>query len=129
MYYIGNTKATPFILLMDCNVPFATVGHVTYFLLKLELSSFWRSIFYQDWDERINANQYVRFQAYLKRTCSPGRLKLEGFVWKEQALPFSHALLLFLRSPCKFLYFQNAIEPFPCALLKLIKLNIYQILF
>lgn len=104
MYYIGNTKATPFILLMDCNVPFATVGHVTYFLLKLELSSFWRSIFYQDWDERINANQYVRFQAYLKRTCSPGRLKLEGFVWKEQALPFSHALLLFLRSPCKFSY-------------------------
>ena len=47
---------------------------------------------------------------YPKREIFYGRLKLEGFVWEEDALPSSHAPVVFHTNPCNFASFQAAIK-------------------
>ena len=50
---------------------------------------------------------------YSKRGIFYGHYKLEGFVWKEDALPFSHAPVVFHTNPCNFASFHAAIKSLP----------------
>ena len=53
---------------------------------------------------------------YPKRRIIYGRYKLGGFVWEEDALPFSHASVVFHTNPCNFSSFQAAIKSLPFGL-------------
>ena len=53
---------------------------------------------------------------YPNRGIFYGRLKLEGFVWEEDALPSSHAPVVFHTNPCNFASFQAAIKSLPFGL-------------
>ena len=53
---------------------------------------------------------------YPKRGIFCGRQKLEGFVWEEDALPSSHAPVVFLTNPCNFACFKAAIKSLPFSL-------------
>ena len=53
---------------------------------------------------------------YPKRGIFFGRYKLEGIVWEEDALPSSHAPVVFRTNPCNFASFQAAIKSLPFGL-------------
>jgi len=53
---------------------------------------------------------------YLLRGNFYGRQKLEGFVREENALPSSHAPVVFHTNPCNFASFKTAIKSLPFGL-------------
>ena len=54
--------------------------------------------------------------SYRLSRSSYGRQKLERFIWEEDALPSSHASVIFHTNPYIFPSFQPTVKFFPCTL-------------
>lgn len=58
--------------------------------------------------EQLKISLHANFQVYTLK---------EGFVWEEDALPSSHAPVVFHTNPCNFASFQAAIKSLPFGLI------------